>query len=344
MNLSYNICAADGTILASNMGKEQQENVPVEPNRLTIVVDGQTGKPMKALLIREQEYSIHLATFDKNITKKIFGHYVCACKFFIQSLLEADQKRKERDAQNFRRLKHNIVTHNTNILQELEKAFPFDSSVKGANEQKRFIKRVLDEGSDDATISILKVIKSATLMRSDFDVYDILFATKQPTLDFEYHTVRKVVHLVMQVFWLEFKEKGITFSISHSSENALIDFRTVSVILSHIFDNMSKYCLQNTTVQISFKREDEHLCIYFTMLSLKITDEDYANLFLENYSGKYAKLMERSGNGIGMSVVERLMTLNNGKIRVERNISPLENKLHLGIPYEMNKIMLLFQS
>src|SRR5690606_19625877 len=122
MNILYTITLSDGNIVATNMSERQQSNIPTEVGKLTSGICPVANKQIKSLLINEDNYTIHLATYDINVTRKILDHYADACKFFVPSLLESDSRKKEKDAQNFRRLRHNLITHNTNILQELEKA------------------------------------------------------------------------------------------------------------------------------------------------------------------------------------------------------------------------------
>jgi signal transduction histidine kinase len=179
------------------------------------------------------------------------------------------------------------------------------------------------------------LIKNVNLIKAEFDVYDML-SVKNPTLEFFTHNPHKLTLLVLSPFWLELIEKGIKINISECKGEVYVDYRSVSVALSHIFENTSKYICRNTTLNINYVENNGFIIINFEMISLKIKPEEKDKIFEDNYSGDYAKSTTLAGSGLGMSIVKKLTELNRGEIIVEIDTDEKLREKVMGIPYEKN--------
>jgi sensor histidine kinase regulating citrate/malate metabolism len=76
------------------------------------------------------------------------------------------------------------------------------------------------------------------------------------------------------------------------------------------------------------------------MKSLYIDNEEVEKIFIEGYSGKFAKQCNLNGDGIGMWQIKRMMKLNNGSIKFENgnDIVEVSDK-----KYATNIITLIFK-
>lgn len=330
---------SENKIVASNLPKDYFVDFNLIRNKITQGTCPITGKKMRHGNMIFDQACIYIATSDETITNRILKRYFTACNFFIPKFVEGEKIIKEKETQNFRRLKHNLITHNTNILQELEKAFPVELLPKGKYNQVNYIKEILQKKSEEVAVSILRVIKSANFMKSDFDVYDMLNSTN-PYLEFDNHNIHKVILLIINPFWLDLIEKEIIIDIAECMDLVRIDYKSISVVFSHLFDNLTKYILPDSILKISFNTLPNSILVNLEMTSLKITDEDMKYLYEENYSGEYAKKLGKSGDGIGMSVVKKLLELNQGKIDVLRGIDPSQSVNKMGILFERNKFVI----
>ena len=72
------------------------------------------------------------------------------------------------------------------------------------------------------------------------------------------------------------------------------------------------------------------------MISLKIVPEELVNIFRENISGKYAQENGLAGDGIGMFMAKKLVTLNKGDIELHLNARPSLARTLDGLPYQNN--------
>lgn len=334
INTIYEIKDEDGKILFSNLPKGYSYDSVDILNRVKIGVCPLTKKQIRQGLIKSNGNQIYIASYNV-ATNKMLKPYFEAIEFFIPNLNSITASSKEIVRQDFRRFKHNLITQHTLMLQELEKSFSLETNEKGINNQIEFIEKLLIENPRQSAISILKLIKNVNLIKAEFDVYDML-SIKNPSLEFFTHNPHKLTLLVLSPFWLELIEKGIKINISECKGEVYVDYRSISVALSHIFENTSKYICRNTTLNITYLENNGFIVINFEMISLKIKPEEKEKIFEDNYSGDYAKSTTLAGSGIGMSIVKKLTELNRGEIIVEIDTDEKLREKVMGIPYEKN--------
>lgn len=280
--------------------------------------------------------NFYLSTYEEKITNRIFKHYLNAFTILAKVIDVNLTSIKEIEEKKTRRLKHNLINHNSNILQELYKLVPQDSFKNGSNHLE-VIQKVIDNNSRKASFTYLKILKSSNLMKAEFDVYEML-DNENPYLDFYDHPIHKVLVLTLNPFWLDLVEKKVNIHIDPFYEKALIDYKSISVAFSHIFDNITKYILPHSELSILFKIDKEKVNIIMDMTSMKVEENEVLKIFSETISGKWSKETDTAGDGIGMFVVKKLIKLNNGDVKLVRNFDNSSEINYNGIPYEKNRI------
>lgn len=333
----------ENKIVAQNLSDEYLHQITIPFNKTEIAICPISGKKMRHGSKEFIHSSIYLVSYDNTITNKIFNRYFDACSFFMEHLINSYDEINKKESRDFRRLRHNLITYNTNIVQELEKTFYTDGAIKGASNQIKYVKEVMLQEPDEVALSILKIYKSSNLMKSDFAVFDIL-NTENPFLDFDSHQIHKVTLSVIRPFWLDLLEKEINIQISEFVGSVTIDYKSISVVYTHLFDNIVKYIMPKSDLSIRFQNNGPKTWVIIEMTSMKITERDKLKIFDEGYSGEIAKESSNSGDGIGMFIAKRLMTLNKGIIRIKTDINPMRKKLINNIPYETNQVILEFIS
>lgn len=336
----HEILGKGGVVISANLPDGYSFNRVELLNKINRGVCPLTQKQICHGYHEYPEFMIYLVSYDNRVTNKVLGRYFESAIVFSGMMLEKEKRNRDEIRQNFKRLRHNIINHNTNIIQEFEKAFPFHRDGKGGHKKTlEYVENKLKSDSRASGISILKAIKSANLLKSDIDVYDML-NDKNPYLEIDRHSIHKVINGILQTFWLDLREKEVQISLAECRQMVLVDYRSISVILIHLFDNLTKYVLPKSLLEIKFDIGPGVVKILLEMTSLKITDMDMKSLFSEGYSGEFAVKLGRSGSGLGMSTVKSLMELNNGKISIERNIDPNKIEVKMKIPFERNQFVL----
>jgi signal transduction histidine kinase len=325
-----------GHIVSSNLPeshKAEVKNLSRAAERKVCPIEGGTKRHGK---IQTEDGTIYLCSYAESLTNRNFKRYLEACQFFFAPVLKASRSFRKEEQRHFRRLRHNLVTHNTNILQELYKLVPQDSLVKGGRKQAAMIRDLIERKPDAFASGFLRILKSATLMKSEFDVHDMI-ASNAPYLEFNAHSIHKVVVLVLSPFWLDLVQKGIHIEVGECHDKTTIDYKSLSVALCHLFDNATKYMAPNSTLKISFAVESGSLMLTLAMLSIRIPPEELQHICDENFSGELSKKLGLAGSGIGMFVVKRLVEMNKGKLSVEPDADTKHRETVKGIPYEVNR-------
>lgn len=336
MDTIFEIKSTNGELIATNLPERYYFHLSDIRNKMQCAKCPITGKEIRHGYFETKNGNIYLASYTVP-TNKILKRYFEACEFFIPTLEQSVSLQKLKTKSDFRRFKHNLVSHHTIMLQEMESAFPIDSSEKGIHNQIDFVLELLQKKPRESALSILKVIKSINLMKAEFDVYDML-SSEKPNLEFYSHNPHKLVLLVLNPFWLELIEKGIRIDVRECDGEICVDYKSISVVFSHIFENASKYIANNTQLKISFTNSEDAIEIVFEMTSLKIKSDEIDKIFDEDFSGEYAKATTLAGNGIGMSIVKKLVELNNGTVELKIDIDPKQRTKFMNIPFERNCI------
>jgi hypothetical protein len=287
-------------------------------------------------VFKTEFFNYYIYSYDQDVTNRIFKFYNHAFSILAVNFEKNIQNQKIKESQKTRRLKHNLITHSSNILQELYKLFPQDSFRNGCNHLTT-IENVIKKDTSKAAYTYLKVLKNSNLMKAEFDVYEML-ENENPYLDFSIHSIHKVLILTLNPFWLDLVEKNVNINIEQYHGTVTIDYKSVSVILSHIFDNMSKYIMPHSSLHISFVEANQNVIISMEMTSLKIEPTEIEIIFTENYSGFWAKKLDLDGDGIGMYVVNKLAKLNGAKVFFDINYDNKSTIILDGMPYENNRI------
>jgi light-regulated signal transduction histidine kinase (bacteriophytochrome) len=298
-----------------------------------------TKKDIRYGYFEFENFEIFLVSYDKNATNKILLRYADALKLVLPIITNSHDSLEKSLNKNFRRLKHNIVTHTTNIHQELEKSFPTSPYSKGGQDQLNDIKSTLQTDTHQCAKAILKLIKSSNLLRFEFDIYDLL-SSPNPYLEFDEHEIHKIILFNLNPYWFDLVQKGITINIQNCYEKVRIDPKSISVVLSLMFENATKYIANNTEFLIKFQKDEIFLSVILEMTSLKIMPENINKIMHEGISGELAKKLGLAGDGLGLSISNRLIKMNQGELIIKSNVSDQKKMEQMAIPYEQNQFII----
>lgn len=340
--MDYIIKTAAGQIISTSINNESILNEVINCNneceRVFCNISNKYKRQGRVIL---DGIVIYIITYDDSITNRIFKNRLEGISI-LGKLIDLElASAKNQEGQKTRRLKHNLINHNSNILLELYKLVPQDSFRNGGNHVD-LIEDLIKKDTRKAAFTYLKVLKSSNLMKAEFEVYDML-NTDQPYLDFTDHQIHKVLILTLNPFWLDLAEQRVSLNIQPFYEKVQIDYRSISVSLSHIFDNAVKYVMPHSEFNIKFNNTDKFIEISMEMTSLKVEPHELEQIFNESNSGKWATELGLNGDGVGMFMVKKLIEFNRGNVQFIPNYNDKGTINYNGVPYENNKIMITLE-
>lgn len=337
-NCYYHI-ELDGRVFLSNLPKELISMVLSSQLGHGVDYNSETNLKLRWKKEKIEGGTVYMCTSDPNVTRKIFEYYFDALLMMYSSFYVRLQEMVQINTASIRRLQHNVNTYNAKIQDDLEELLSIeDVNDKDWKKIIEIVDRTVKCNTRKSALTLLKIAKSAALVSAEMDVYDYLQNSKG-MLDFHAHPIHKVVKLSLQPFFLDFLEKKTTIELGACQDNVTIDFSSISVVLGHFWNNAVKYSVKNSNISIDFISQTDYVTMKVSMVSIEITDEDYKNIFVESYSGYWAKAQALDGSGIGMYYIKHLMKLNKGEFLIERGKN---NFLVEGIPYTTNTFIFSF--
>ena len=338
--MKYQIKSNTGEVLLSNLSSEELELV-----ERCNCISQQVECPISGTYKREgktvyNDTEIYLSTYDPKITGKVFKRYQEVFSFFCDFIVDSCSEFKQSELERTRRLKHNLVTFNTHILQELYELIPQDNIISNnGREQLDFINGAIKQDTHKAAATFLRILKNANFEKSEFDVLDRLYR-KEPKVSYMEHPIHKIFMLALNSFWLDFLEKDILVSIQRTNKRIDIDYNSFTVALNHIFDNAVKYGMRGSEITIGFNENvlDGRFDINIQMFSQRVNPKNRQKIFQEGIRGKINDQTSSEGTGVGLYIAKKMLEMNNGSIEFFPNVSPRFSKTIDDIPYEKNNI------
>lgn len=282
--------------------------------------------------------SIFLCKKTKKIT--VFRQELDATLQCIPNLdqIKKGIQKKEQDKVN--RLIHNLTTLNAQSLQAMYSVLPQQEMAKNWYKQREVINESILKNTDKASQIILDISKLNLHMKSEIAVYRKIDRSDVVDPEFRTFKIRNVVLNVLHTFFPSFTRKDVYVKVEDSNALVKIDYELTQVAFYHLFENASKYILNNSSANIYFSENDGVLTMHFNMISIHVDQEERNSLCKEGFSGRQSKHLGLAGDGVGMWRIQQMMELNKGKFNFDFGT---ETENHRGILYSANEFRLMFR-
>jgi signal transduction histidine kinase len=271
-------------------------------------------------------------------SRKVFEMQQLVWLATYDHIFETKKKIIENKKREFDRLFHNLISLNTRTFQAIDKFLPEEDMGKGGKNQLQYIEEKITEDPKNFAKLLLRVLKNEKLVSAEFTVYDIVYKGK--TIGLSCDSAKKIIFLVFNTFLSDLNGKNINWHIDDCEEAILVDFSLFSAGLLQIFDNISKYILEDSDFYIKFRKNGDKLSIILDMVSLKIKDDEKDNIFKEGVSGYYSIKTGKKGKGLGLYTVKKLFNMNKIDIDIRIDVDHKKRKKVGNIPFENNQFII----
>lgn len=181
-----------------------------------------------------------------------------------------------------------------------------------------YVQLIIDNENPQKHQEYLQIIKEKALRLSALSD-DVIEASKASSGKMDIHLSQlntlEMLNQVMVEYQSEFEEKGLMLLIDEPSVDyvVLADSQKLYRVYQNLFENMSKYALENTRIYIEGHTVENRLTISFKNISKnQLGSADLTARFVQ---GDQAR--SEQGNGLGLAIAKDLLRLQNGHLSVE---------------------------
>jgi signal transduction histidine kinase len=286
--------------------------------------------------------TVFLVSADPDLIRsgRLFRSYLDIILDVQVYLLESIAAVEERLTSNSKRLVHNLTSLNGLMIQEIYSVLSQD---RLAGNIRRSIPLIESEMRGIRATAFAKcflnLAKHSAAMKNEFSVFKKI-GSLEAAIEKRAHTVHKVIMNAAYLFFSDFADKGGYVDVAHSEVRAMMDYECAFVALYHLFDNAAKYICPNTNVEVVASKDGDYVNITFSMCSLAISPDEHDKLVMEGFSGAVPRRLQLNGDGVGLSVVKKVMDLHSGTLWI---MSTEESKfMSDGIEFQSNSFVLSF--
>jgi signal transduction histidine kinase len=184
---------------------------------------------------------------------------------------------------------------------------------------KMIKERQLGTSLEDYDEAVDRSLKRLTAMRNL--ILDLLDLTKiesgKPSQKIENTDLVSITRMAIDTMMPFAIQKDVEISLNAPEKlQKYVDPEEIEIILNNLISNAIKYNKNGGQVDIDLSENDEKIIISVRDTGIGINEEDKSELFKDFFRIKNPKTRNITGSGLGLSIVKKIVDLNNGKIDV----------------------------
>ncbi|KWW13043.1 hypothetical protein AS888_08890 [Peribacillus simplex] len=128
--------------------------------------------------------------------------------------------------------------------------------------------------------------------------------------------IRSII-LACEPNWLE---KELEMDISLEKVSIFADEDLMSQVWTNLIHNSIKFTRQHGTITIRLQQIDDQASITISDTGIGISDQDQFHIFERFYKADLARERTKSGSGLGLSIVKKIIDMHDGSISVKSEL------------------------
>ena len=271
-------------------------------------------------ILRNSAKEIHEGSLDVNInTTQMYG-ITKETAIYMNEIFEGFDKAIDEKLKS-EQLKTELIT---NVSHDLKT--PLTSIINYVDLMKK------EEFNNPKLKEYLEIIDKQS-MRLKRLTEDVVEASKAATGNIKAELTTINIREIMEQALGEYETKLISknldviFTASDNTYNALADGRLLWRVIDNLLSNVYKYALEGTRLYIDVDETENNVIISVKNISkyqLNISSEELKQRFVRGDASR-----STSGNGLGLSIAESLMTIQNGELKLDINGDLFIAKIYL---------------
>lgn len=131
------------------------------------------------------------------------------------------------------------------------------------------------------------------------------------------HQLRNII-LSCEPQWVK---KEIDMDISLEKVSIVADEDLMNQVWMNLINNAIKFTPLKGIIGVSLKKRDENVVVRISDTGIGMSEEEQLHIFERFYKADKSRNREQGGNGLGLSIVKKIIEMHNGNIKVESNRS-----------------------
>ena len=297
-----------------------------------------TGRKRRRGLRKLADGTLYVCTDELTKSTRVFNEKVRTIESILPLVTKAREDATREVLVYVDRLVHNLITLNAQAIQSIYRVVPQDEFYR--KDRESLIRAVSKRLADPETTArlVIDLLKNANLEKTEYAGYKKLL--EQDPIDRRYYPIHKIFMLILNIYWIDLKEKEVYVSVGLCKERVWIDYDTIAASLVHVLNNTVKYILPGSRLDVSFEETQDSIILTLDMMSFRIRPDELDSLFHEGFSGEEPKKLDRQGDGIGLYLVERLLSLSESKLVIYRDCDRDRRVHRMGVRFENNRFAL----
>ncbi|MDZ7317111.1 MAG: HAMP domain-containing histidine kinase [candidate division KSB1 bacterium] len=170
-----------------------------------------------------------------------------------------------------------------------------------------------------------KTILAETVRLSQL-INNILDFSKIESRMKEYHLapgdLAEVVRRVLEMYEHNFEQNGfrVECNIEENLPEIEMDADAVTQAFVNLLDNAMKYSTDDRYIGIQLKQRNEHIVLSVTDHGIGIPQHELKKIFQKFYRVGDSLVHNTKGSGLGLALVEHIMTVHRGRVEVESTV------------------------
>jgi two-component system sensor histidine kinase VicK len=264
------------------------------------IIDSGEWEGKETVYGKKSIYSVKYAPFEDDNGAKI------GIVFIIQDITE-EQKLEAMRRDFVANVSHELKTPLTTI--------------------KSYVETILDGVvSDQETISHFMTVINSESDRMTRLVRDLLelsnFDSNKINFEYEYNDYVDLMNHTLEKLQVmaEKKQQHITFYAIGEAIVGYFDYDRLEQVMINVVSNAIKYSKENTAIEVTLKRVDDHVRIKVKDNGIGIPQEDLNRIFERFYRVDKARSRDLGGTGLGLSIAKEIIDAHEGTISLTSKV------------------------
>lgn len=142
------------------------------------------------------------------------------------------------------------------------------------------------------------------------------------SLDMKEFNIHEATSSIVDLLKTRIKDVGLTIKLTGNFEKSLIfgDERRIKQVIFNLLSNSIKFTNEGGNISISIKNTKNFVSVTIKDTGIGIAEEEIPYIFERFYKTKIAQHLEKTGTGLGLSLVKNMINMHNGTIDIKSEI------------------------